>query len=455
MGISPNWNRPLPTPKPVRQAQSRFPLAIDVIGMTLRTFLSLSATLFGAVLLPHAAAAARAGVPTEWVAAWATALQSIPDMANPPPLYRTPEVAGRTVREIVYPTLSGPSVRLHVSNAYGRAPLALGDVRLAQSADGAAARTETSTRVTFGGRASITLQPGDEIDSDAVPMQLHAGAPYAISMHVGAEQPLTAWHRVSNQLNYVSMPGDHTADSVPGAYVTKFTESAWVTGVDVQAPSSAAIVAIGDSITDGLRSSLNRNRRWPDALARRLADAGDRSTAILNLGISGNRLLSDSPCYGEALERRFDRDALGHPGVKAVILLIGINDINFASMPPRAGLDCDFPHTAVTAEDLIGGYRRVIDKAHHRGVRIFGATLTPASLPPQRERIRLAANAWIRTSGAFDGVIDFDAALRDPARPERLQRRYDSGDHIHPGDDGYAAMAAAVALGPVTAAARR
>jgi lysophospholipase L1-like esterase len=391
------------------------------------------------------------------VASWATALQSIPDIPNPPPLYRTPDVAGRTVREIVYPTLSGHLARIHLSNAYGRGPLTLGEIRLAQSADGGVVRAETSTRVTFGGRASITLKPGEELDSDAVPMQLIAGVPYAISLYVGGQQPLTAWHRVANQVNYVSTPGNHVSDGSASAYVTRFTESAWVTGLDVQAtaPAPAAIVALGDSITDGLRSSLNRNRRWPDAFARRLADTGVLSTAVLNLGISGNRLLSDSPCYGEALERRFDRDALGHPGVKAVILLIGINDINFASMPPRAPLDCDFPHTQVTSGDLIEGYRHIIDKAHRRGVRIFGATLTPASLPPQRERIRLAVNAWIRSSGAFDGVIDFDAALRDPAEPERLRRRYDSGDHIHPGDDGYAAMATAVTLGPVTAAAYR
>ena len=141
---------------------------------------------------------------------------------------------------------------------------------------------------------------------------------------------------------------------------------------------------------------------------------------------------------------------MAQPGVRTAILLIGINDINFQAMPPRAGLDCDYPHTAVTADDLIAGYRRVIEQAHAHGIRILGATLTPASLPPQREAIRLAANRWIRSGGAFDGVVDFDAALRDPADPTRLRRAYDSGDHIHPSDAGYAAMAAAV---PVAALA--
>jgi lysophospholipase L1-like esterase len=157
-------------------------------------------------------------------------------------------------------------------------------------------------------------------------------------------------------------------------------------------------------------------------------------------------LLSGSPCYGDALLNRFDRDALRQPGVRAVILMIGINDINFPSMPPRAGLDCDDPHTPVTADLLLRGYQRLIAQAHQRGVRIYGATLTPASLPPEREAIRTAVNDSIRSSRAFDGVIDFDQALRDPARPDRLQRRYDSGDHIHPGDAGYAAMSEAVPI---------
>jgi lysophospholipase L1-like esterase len=193
-----------------------------------------------------------------------------------------------------------------------------------------------------------------------------------------------------------------------------------------------------------MRSTLNANRRWPDALARRLREEGRTNVAVIDLGISGNRLLSDSPCYGDALVRRFGRDVVAHPGVGTAILLVGINDINFQAMPPRAGLDCDSPHTAVTADDLIAGYRRVIGEAHAHGIRILGATLTPASLPPQREAIRLAANRWIRTGGAFDGVVDFDAALRDPAEPARLRHEYDSGDHIHPSDAGYAAMGAAV-----------
>lgn len=385
---------------------------------------------------------------TQWVAAWATALQSIPALPDPPPLYRAPDVSDRTVREIIYPSLSGEKVRLHVSNVYGRAPLVLSDLRLARSMGGASTKADTSVRFTFGGRVSLELQPGQEADSDAVAFPLQAGVAYAVSAYAPTGQALSAWHRVANQVNYVSAPGDHTADPAAAAYPTRFTAHAWVTGISVEtsATSALAIAAIGDSITDGMRSSLNANRRWPDAFAHRLADAGHRTLSVLNVGISGNRLLSDSPCYGEALERRFARDALARPGVKAAVVLIGINDIDFATMPPRRRLDCDAPHTAVTAQSIIEGYRRLIAQAHRSGVRIFGATLTPASLPPSRETIRVAVNEWIRSSRAFDGVVDFDGALRDAAHPERLRAQYDSGDHLHPSDAGYAAMAAAVPL---------
>jgi lysophospholipase L1-like esterase len=421
--------------------------------MTLRTL----AAACGAVLFAQFAvspAAIAADAPSRWVATWATALQSIPQQANLPPLYRAPEVAGRTVRQIVYPTLSGNTVRVHLSNEYGKTPLVVQALRIARSGGGAA-QSNGGVAVTFGGKEAVTVPPGGELDSDAATLEIVAGAPYAISSYMGAEQRLVAWHRVSNQVNYVSLPGNHTDDAMSGAFHQRFTQFAWVTGLSVEAPSAAAVAAIGDSITDGMRSSLNENHRWPDAFARRLAREGDRSTAVVNLGVSGNRLLNDSPCYGDAVVKRFGRDVLERPGVKTAILLIGINDINFSSMPPRAGLDCDYPHTSVTAADLIAGYQRVIAEAHRHGVRIFGATLTPASLSPQRESIRLAVNQWIRTTRALDGVVDFDAVLRDPAQPDRLRRGYDSGDNIHPSDAGYAAMAEAIPLDAVVNSTRK
>lgn len=422
--------------------------------MTIRT---LAAACGAAFLCQFAVSSTvfAADAPTHWVSAWATALQPIPQRSDLPPLYRAPEVGGRTVRQIIYPTLSGKSARVHLSNEYGKTSLVIAELRIARSAGGAAALSNGEARVTFDGKSAVSIPPGAELDSDPVPIDIVEGAPYAISAFMGPEQRIVAWHRVSSQLNFVSAPGNHTADASSESFRGRFTQYVWVTGLSVDAPSSAAVAAIGDSITDGMRSSLNQNRRWPDALARRFVSSGDHSTAIVNLGISGNRLLSDSLCYGDALVRRFDRDVLERPGVKTAILLIGINDINFAEMPARNGLDCDSPHTSVTAADLIGGYQRVIAAARHRGVKVFGATLTPASLPPSRETIRLAVNQWIRTSHAFDGVVDFDAALRDPVQPSRLQRAFDSGDHIHPSDAGYTTMAEAIPVAALVNSTRK
>ncbi|WP_233851598.1 SGNH/GDSL hydrolase family protein [Paraburkholderia sp. HD33-4] len=426
--------------------------------MTIRTLAAACSAALLTQIAPFivSSSAFAAEAPEHWVAVWATALQPIPQRAELPPLYRAPEVAGRTVRQVVYPTLSGKTARIHLSNEYSKTPLVIDELRIARSAGGAAALEGVGSRVTFGGKSAVSVPPGGELDSDPIAMDVAVGVPYAISAFMGPEQRIVAWHRVSNQVNYVSEPGNHAADASAAAFRGRFTQYVWVTGLSVEAVApSVAVAAIGDSITDGMRSSLNQNRRWPDALARRLAASGAQSTAVVNLGISGNRLLSDSPCYGDALASRFERDVLRRPGVKAAILLIGINDINFAAMPPHGGLDCDFPHTSVAAADLIAGYQRVIAAARRNGVKVFGATLTPASLPPERENTRLAVNQWIRTSHAFDGVVDFDASLRDPAQPNRLQRVFDSGDHIHPSDAGYTAMADAVPVEAVVDAARK
>ncbi|VWD42583.1 lipase [Burkholderia contaminans] len=413
---------------------------------------SIAAAVLGAAVFVSPLVASASAVPAGWVAAWATALQPIPDLAAPPPLYRAPDVAGRAVRQIVYPTVSGRAARIRISNAYSRAPLVVEAASLARAGEGAAL-AGAAVPVRFGGKASVTLAPGQELESDPVAIDVAAGRPYAISLQMGANERMTVWHRVSNQFNYVSAPGDHVSDPGAAVFRTRFTQYAWVSELAVEAGSArASVAAIGDSITDGLRSSVNRNHRWPDALARRLTASGAESIGVANLGISGNRLLSDSACYGTSVASRFERDALSRAGVKAAIVLIGINDINFAAMPPRAGLDCDHPHTQVTAASLIDGYRRLIEAAHRQGVKVFGATLTPAGLPAGRETIRLEVNRWIRSSGGFDGVVDFDAVLRDPAHPSVLQRRYDSGDGIHPSDAGYTAMADAVSVEQLQAA---
>ncbi|WP_109126322.1 SGNH/GDSL hydrolase family protein [Dyella sp. C11] len=373
-----------------------------------------------------------------------TSLQAIPQRTSLPALYTAPDVAGKTVRQIVYPTLAGESIRLHVSNRYATTPLVIENVRVAPSHGVSAATASAGVAVSFAGRAGLRLPPGAEADSDPVPLSVVALRPYAVSIHLGADQALQAWHRVASQTSYVSTPGDHTADVDASAFRGHFTQFAWVTSVAVN-HLAPAVMAIGDSITDGMRSTPNAGRRWPDALARRLNDA-HQPVAVLSAGISGNRLLSDSPCYGERLVSRFEQELDHQPGVRTVVVLVGINDINFPAMPTRQGLDCDAPHTSVNAKDLTSGYRHLIDVAHRHHARLLLGTLTPAGLPPDRESLRLAVNQWIRSQHESDGVVDFDAALRDPARPQQLRANYDSGDHVHPSDAGYAAMAKAVPL---------
>jgi lysophospholipase L1-like esterase len=383
-----------------------------------------------------------------------------------PSFNRSPPLAGRTVRQILVPRLDGTRLRVRLSNTFGTTPLVIGAAAIGISAGGAAVRPGSDRALKFGGKTAVTVAPGAQRESDPVALEVQAGMALAVSVYAdAANRPAgaTTWHKVASQVNFVSGPGDHVAETGASAYDAKVTSYFWLDAISVETDTAsappdgpaAAVAAIGDSITDGMRSSLNRNQRWPDHLARRLAEDPSRPRlAVLDLGISGNRLLSDSPCYGQALVSRFERDALGQPGVQVAIVLIGINDINFAAMPPHRGLDCDEPHTSVTTASLLAGYKRLIGQAHRAGVRIIGATITPADLPPEREALRQEVNRWIRGGGAFDGVADFDAALRDTARPARLLPRFDSGDHIHPSDAGYAALAAAVPL-PLQRAHRR
>ncbi|MGI4815016.1 MAG: SGNH/GDSL hydrolase family protein [Janthinobacterium lividum] len=394
--------------------------------------------------LPSAAFPADSG---HWVAAWATAAQSIPDDPKAPSVLVPPLISHLTIRQIIYPRLGATRWRLRLSNVESAIPVRIEAIHIASVLRGAATQPASDRTLTFGGSTQLTLEPGQTRASDTFSLPDPDGGPLAVSLYIADTVKPGAWHRVANQTAFLSTDGNHAGDTSAENFRPRSTAYYWLAGLDayVENGDTSALVAIGDSITDGMRSSLNMNRRWPDGLARRFAAEGVK-LAVLNLGISGNRLLSDSSCYGPALLRRFERDALTQPGVKYVAVLEGINDINFADMPPHAGVDCDAPHTRVSAASMIAGYRQLIAAAHARGVRIYGATLTPADLPPAREALRQQINGWIRSSGQFDAVLDFDLALRDPARPTWLQRRFDSGDHIHPSDPGYAAMAAAIPL---------
>lgn len=370
-----------------------------------------------------------------WVGTWAASPQ------DPARVWAQPrEFADQTLRQVVHISMGGDTLRVRFSNELGRQPLVIGSARIAVSARGGAIVPGTSRPLTFGGRPSFTVPAGAPALSDPVALHVPPLTDLAVSLYLPDSTRATTFHPLASQTTYISTPGDHT-DAV--AMPTAATATHWflLTGVSVQAPeNAAAIVAFGNSITDGASSTVDANARWPDALARRLRASGDIGRlAVLNEGISGNRLLHDSA--GTGALARFGRDVLRRPGVRYVIVLLGINDIGFSATP-------GFHNEDVTADQIIAGQRQLIARAHELGLTIYGATLTPFEgadyFTSTGEVKRQAVNRWIRTSGEYDGVIDFDRALRDPDHPTRFAPAYDSGDHLHPGDAGYEAMARAV-----------
>ena len=357
----------------------------------------------------------------------------------------------QTLRLIVYSHFPGTRVRIRLSNTFGTTPLTIGQADVALQRAGATIVPGSDRRLTFAGHRSVTIPVGAEVSSDPVALAVGAEQNLAVSLFVPGTSGPTTWHAVGAQTNYASTPGNHAADTAGAAFTTQVTSWFWVDGVDVLAPASdRAVVTLGDSITDGVGSTVNANDRWPDFLARRLLAApATHHVSVLDEGISGNRVLHNAPCCGVSALARLHRDVLAQDGVRWVILLEGINDIGFSGLtgPETA------PHTNVSAAQIIAGYQQIIAEVHAKGLKIYGATLTPfkGTIFPgyytaAGEQKREAVNRWIRTSGAFDAVIDFDQAIRDPSDPLRILPRYDSGDHLHPNDAGYAAMADAIDL---------
>lgn len=357
--------------------------------------------------------------------------------------------ANQTLRQIAHVSLGGERVRVRLSNAFGRTPLAIGAAHLALQSDAAAIVPESDRALTFAGQPSVVIPPGALVVSDAVDLAVPRLANVSVSIFVPEATGPTTWHSISSQSTFVSEPGDFTAaPELPVAAVN--AAWFWLSSVEVLAPREAfSVVALGDSITDGYPSTLDANRRWPDLLSARLNAPGERDplapgVGVLNQGVSGNRLLHD--LLGQNASARFDRDVLAAPGVRHVIVLIGINDLG---LPGVFGL----PSESVEAADVQRGLSFLVARAHAEDLRIYGATLGPfegTTFPgyftPEGEAKRQAINCWIRDGGGFDGVIDFDAVLRDPAHPSQLLPEFDSGDHLHPNDAGYAAMASAIDL---------
>ncbi|VXC77357.1 SGNH/GDSL hydrolase family protein [Massilia sp. 9I] len=427
----------------LHDAAHRFRDLIDVQPARMpparRRLLLGSAMLAAAIALPSHPAGAQPWTTEHWTGAWGTA------PAGPPPEASLQTFTDQTVRLIVHTSIGGNRVRIRVSNELGSTALTIGAARVGLRAGGSDVAAGTSRPLTFGGRSVVTIPPGAPAVSDPVELNVPPLSDLAVSLYLPGTMQATTVHQLALQTNYVSLPGNFTAAS---PLPVQRTIQVWpfLTEVDVDT-AGPAIVTLGDSITDGTRSTPDTNNRWPDWLARRLQTERDpviginARIGVVNRGISGNRLLSNSPntLSGRSAQERFDRDVLATNGVRYLVVLIGINDIGNSSAT-----------APVTAEDLIAAYRQLIHRAHAKGISVIGATLTPfegaAYYSPEKETLRQAVNNWIRNNDEFDAVIDFDRVTRDPVRPTRFLPAYDSGDHLHPNDLGYQAMGSAVPL---------
>jgi lysophospholipase L1-like esterase len=389
-------------------------------------------------LAAHTAAFAGHGN-EQWVTTWSTALHG----PNPGFGITNPGFGNQTLRQIVHTSVGGDEVRVRLST-FGASALVVGAAHIARHDAGAAIVAGSDRVLTFSGNLSITIPAGAVVLSDPVDLDVPALGDLAVSLFVPANPTGPAnWHFEGLQTSYISPMGDFTA-SIDMPVATTALAWFWLAAVEVTASrQTGVIVAIGDSLTDGTNSTPDTNNRWPDHLARRLmAQPGHHDMGVLNEGIAGNRVLQD--VIGPNALARFDRDVLAQTGVTHVIVLEGLNDITFGVL--------GFP--VPTADELIAGHRQLIERAHARGLSIVGGTITPfegstrvpGSFTPETEAERQAVNHWIRTSGEYDGVIDFDKVVRDPAHPTRLLPAYDSGDHSHPNDAGYRAMANAIDL---------
>lgn len=410
-----------------------------------RFLTSLWITAFLALLLSAQSVYAETNGDTNWITTWAASPQPTweGDFALPT---RTPfQFWNQTVRQVTRISLGGDRVRITVSNQYGDEPLVIGEARLARSEGGASIAPASDRPVTFSGAQEITIPPGAKVVSDPVELAVEAQASLTVSLYLPEPTPPSTFHWDGLHTTYVVQGNETAATNIDAE--SPLTARFFLTRIAVDAPrAQGAVAAFGDSITDGNGSSLNANHRWPDFLAERLAG---KDIAVINAGISGARLLSNR--MGENALARFERDVLAQPGIKSVIVLMGINDIGWPGVPLAPNKE------PVTADQMIAAYRQLIAQAHTRDVRIVGATLTPFKgaldetpmvgyYSEDKEETRQAVNEWIRTSGEFDAVIDFDKATRDPDDPQRFLPAYDSGDHLHPGDEGYRAMAEAIEI---------
>jgi len=383
---------------------------------------------------------ARAQAPSQrWVATWAPSQQLVEPRNLPP----APDLAGFTLRQVLHVSIGGGEVRVRFSNTFGTSALTITSAHLARSLGGSAIDSASDRGLTFRGADSVVIAPGAMATADPLDYEVAPLADLAVTVHLSAVPFDLTGHPGSRTTSYLVSGDRVTAQVLPAAATTEH----WyvLAGMDVLADgAAAAVVALGNSITDGRGSGTDRNDRWPDNLARRLqAEPRTRGVAVVNAGIGGNKILAGG--LGPTALSRFDRDALETGGVRWLIVLEGVNDIGGAR---------DSGAAALVATDLIAAYRFMIERAHARGLKVYGGTITPFGGSfydgPGRDAARQAVNRWIRAGGAFDAVIDFDAAVRDPSDPRRLLPAADTGDHLHPNEEGYRMMADAIDLGLFT-----
>jgi lysophospholipase L1-like esterase len=368
----------------------------------------------------------------KWVGTWASAPVIETHATNA-------EEAGTTLREVVHVSIGGEMVRVRFSNLFGTAPLVIGAAQIAQTLKGASIVADSGKPVTFHGQPAVSIPPGALAVSDPVPFKFAPLSDLTVSFYLPSPSGPITEHAFADATNYRA-----SGNVVSNATLdTPTTVTSWeyLNGIDTLAAADAgAVITLGDSITDGAKSTIDTNQRWPDELARRLqADPRHRNLSVLNEGIGGNKILVDG--FGPNALARFDRDVLAQSGAKYLLILEGINDIGSLHNKPDSGL---------TAADLISGLNQMIVRAHAHGIAVIGCTLTPyhgAGYSTENgEAIRKAVNDWIRTGGAFDGFVDFEAAVRDPDHPDTFLPSDDPGDHLHPNDAGYKAMGDAIDL---------
>jgi lysophospholipase L1-like esterase len=370
----------------------------------------------------------------QWVGTWGAAPQ-LTETRNLPP---TPGLASNTLRQVVHVSVGGRELRVRFSNAFGDGPVTIQEAHIALSAEGSAIKVESDRALMFQGKSSVVIPAGEMIISDPLNFELAPLSDVAVTIDF-AEAPHDVTGHPGSRATSWLQPGDAiSAADLPAAAKTQH----WyiLTGIDVPAGKSAAatVVAFGDSITDGHGSVTDKNNRWPDDLAKRLQANGETAgIGVLNEGIGGNCVVRGG--LGPTALSRLQRDVLDQDAVRWMIVLEGVNDIGGSRGT-----------NSTVAQNLIGAYQQIIDQAHARHIRVYGATILPFEgsmyFSPSHEAARAEVNDWIRTSGKFDGVIDFDAVTRDPANPSRLAAAADSGDHLHPGVHGYEMMARAIDL---------